>query len=103
PIGDHARLRVPKLTNVSPPTGDPKAVNEVAKLLVSAENPVIVGGLAVRTAECMKMLVELAETVQAPVVGGKFRLGTLSAKAADRWSAVRISSSAWRFRISGER
>ena len=48
------------------------AVSEVAKLLVAAENPVMLADRAVRTAEGMKLLVELAETLQAPVVGGKF-------------------------------
>jgi acetolactate synthase-1/2/3 large subunit len=47
-------------------------VAEVARLLVAAENPVILGGLSVRTPEGMKLLVELAETLQAPVVSGKF-------------------------------
>jgi thiamine pyrophosphate-dependent acetolactate synthase large subunit-like protein len=72
PISNRAQLRVPKLTVPSAPVGDPAAVNEVAKLLVSAENPVIMGGLAIRTDQGMKLLVELAEAVQAPVVGGKF-------------------------------
>ncbi len=48
------------------------AVSEVAKLLVAAENPVLLADRAVRTAEGMKLLVELAEVLQAPVVGGKF-------------------------------
>ena len=38
--------------------------------LVAAENPVIVAGRAARTAEGMKLMVELAETLQAPVQGG---------------------------------
>jgi acetolactate synthase I/II/III large subunit len=72
PVPDIAKLRVPKYTAASAPAGDPAAVAEVAKLLVNAENPVILGGLSVRTPECMKLLVELAETLQAPVQGGKF-------------------------------
>src|SRR5205809_285844 len=72
PVEDLSRLHVPRLTLASPPAGDPVAVAELAKLFVAAENPVILGGAAIRTAEGMKLLVELAETVQAPVVGGKF-------------------------------
>jgi len=72
PVADMSRLRVPKLTVASPPAGDAAAVAEVAKLLVAAENPVILGGQAVRTPEGMKLLIELAETLQAPVSGGKF-------------------------------
>ena len=71
PIGDR-KLRVPKLTMPSPPQGDSRAVAEVAKLLVAAENPVIMADRAVRSADGMKLLVELAETVQAPVISGKF-------------------------------
>lgn len=72
PVEAPEKLRIPKLTLASAPAGDMSAVNEVAKLLVNAENPVILADRAVRTAEGMKLLVELAETVQAPVVGGKF-------------------------------
>ena len=55
-----------------PPAGDSGAVAELAKLLVTAENPVLMGGQAIRTPEGMKLLIELAETLQAPVSGGKF-------------------------------
>jgi acetolactate synthase-1/2/3 large subunit len=72
PIADRAKLRVPKLTLASPPAGEPGAVAEVAKLLVAAENPVILADRAVRSDAGMKLLVELAETIQAPVVAGKF-------------------------------
>jgi acetolactate synthase I/II/III large subunit len=72
PIPDPAKLRVPRLTLASPPAGDSGAVAEVARLLVAAENPVLLGGLSVRSPEGMKLLIELAETLQAPVVGGKF-------------------------------
>ncbi|HYR41947.1 MAG TPA: thiamine pyrophosphate-dependent enzyme [Terriglobia bacterium] len=72
PVKDPARLHIPKLTLAAPPAGDPAAVAEVAKLLVAAENPVLLGGQASRTAEGMRLLVELAELLQAPVSGGKF-------------------------------
>jgi thiamine pyrophosphate-dependent acetolactate synthase large subunit-like protein len=72
PVAKDARLRVPKLTLPAPPQGESGAVAEVAKLLVEAQNPVLLADRAVRTEAGMKLLVELAETVQAPVVGGKF-------------------------------
>ena len=68
--GDRSRLRIPKLTLTSPPAGDPAAVAEVARLLVEAENPVILGGRVARTEQGMALMIELAETLQAPVQGG---------------------------------
>ncbi len=44
PIADRSKLRIPKLTLTKPPAGDSGAVAEVAKLLVAAENPMIVAG-----------------------------------------------------------
>ncbi len=64
-------LRIPKLTLTAPPAGDAGAVAEAARLLVAAENPVILGGEAARTENGLKLLIELAETLQAPVQGGK--------------------------------
>src|SRR5438309_6757566 len=72
PVEDLSRLHVPRLTLASPPAGDPVAVTELARLLVAAESPVILGGAAIRTTEGMRLLVELAETLEVPVVGGKF-------------------------------
>ena len=63
-----ANLRVPTLSMPSPPQGDSRAVAEAAKLLVAAQNPVIVANRAARTPAGMKLLVELAEALQAGVV-----------------------------------
>ena len=41
-----SRLRVPKLTTATPPQGDSGAVAEAARLLVNAQNPVIVADRA---------------------------------------------------------
>jgi acetolactate synthase I/II/III large subunit len=67
------RLRVPKLTLATPPQGDSGAVAETARLLVNAESPVIVADRAARTAAGLKLLIELADTLQAPVIdqGGR--------------------------------
>lgn len=67
---NRSQLRIPKLTLTSPPAGDPGAVAEVAKLLVAAENPLIIAGQVARTEHGMQLMIELAETLQCPVQGG---------------------------------
>jgi len=67
-------LRVPKLTPVAFPQGDSGAVAEVARFLVAAENPVIVAGRLARTQKGIELLVELAETLQAPVIDQRNRM-----------------------------
>jgi acetolactate synthase-1/2/3 large subunit len=69
-IRDRGALRIPKLALASPPAGDAAAVAEVAKSLVAAENPLVLAGNVARDEEGMRLLVELAETLQAPVQGG---------------------------------
>jgi acetolactate synthase-1/2/3 large subunit len=67
------RPRIPKLTLARPPQGDSNAVDETARLLVAAENPLLVADRLARTPAGMTHLVELAELLQAPVVdqGGR--------------------------------
>ena len=71
---ENVGLRVPKLTLATPPQGDSGAVAEAGKLLVGAENPVIVVDRAARTPAGLSLLVELAETLQAPVVDQACRM-----------------------------
>ena len=73
PLPADFTLRIPRTTTSAAPQGDVAAVAEVAKLLVAAENPVIVADRAARTAAGLASLVELAETLQAAVVdqGGR--------------------------------
>src|SRR5215831_6247588 len=73
PISEKDKLRVQRVTRTAPPQGDSAAVSETARLLVAAQNPVIIADRAARTAAGMKYLVELADTLQAPVVdqGGR--------------------------------
>ncbi|HLX44235.1 MAG TPA: thiamine pyrophosphate-binding protein, partial [Bryobacteraceae bacterium] len=73
PMADRRSLRVPKLNLFTPPAGDSGAVAEIARMLVNAENPVIIAGRTARTPEGVKLLVELAETLQAPVQDRGFR------------------------------
>jgi thiamine pyrophosphate-dependent acetolactate synthase large subunit-like protein len=65
--GDRSKLHIPKLTLTSPPAGDAAAVAEAARLLVAAESPVILAGRVARSEQGMALMVELAETLQAPV------------------------------------
>jgi thiamine pyrophosphate-dependent acetolactate synthase large subunit-like protein len=68
PVPRDANLRIPKLSFEAPPTGDAGSVAEVARLLVGAENPVIIAGGATRTQQGMERFIELVEALQVPVV-----------------------------------
>jgi acetolactate synthase-1/2/3 large subunit len=74
PIGDAELLRIPKLAKVIPPQGDSAALAELAKMLVAAENPVILCDRVARTPAGMARLVELAETLQCAVVDNAGRM-----------------------------
>ncbi|MBV8731189.1 MAG: twin-arginine translocation signal domain-containing protein, partial [Acidobacteriia bacterium] len=74
PEEDRKRLRVPKLALTAPPAGDPNAVADLAKMLVNAENPVIVAGRVARTPNGINLLIELAELLQAPVQDRRLRM-----------------------------
>ena len=60
--------RIPTLNVPTPPAADSGAIAEIAKLLVAAENPVILASRAARTPAGLALMVELAETLQAGVV-----------------------------------
>src|SRR2546426_10233282 len=64
PIADRDRLRIPKLAKVVPPVGDSGAIAEAAKLLVAAQNPVVICDRMSRTSAGMARLVELAQALQ---------------------------------------
>jgi acetolactate synthase I/II/III large subunit len=67
-------LRIPKLVMSAPPQGELAAVQEAARMLVAAENPVIVAGRAVRTPKGIDLLVELAEALQSTVKDQRMRM-----------------------------
>jgi acetolactate synthase I/II/III large subunit len=74
PIRDiGGKLYIPRFVPSSPPQGDSGAVKEAARLLANAEHPVIVVDRVARTPNGIKLLVELAESLQAAVVdqGGR--------------------------------
>ena len=74
PISPDAKLQIPKLALEAPPQGDSGAVAEAARMLVAAENPVLLADRCSRTPAGMQSLIELAEALQAPVVDRSSRM-----------------------------
>ena len=72
-------IRIPKLAMSAPPQGDSATVQEAARMLVAAQNPVIVTGRVARTPKGIDLLVQLAEAVQAPVKDQRLRMNFPSA------------------------
>ena len=68
PIGGHAPSRVPQLTLAAPPQADSGGVTELARMLVQADNPVLIADRLARTTAGLARLVELAELLQAAVI-----------------------------------
>src|SRR5579862_1902009 len=79
PMRSGERPHLPKITLASPPQGDSGAVAETARLLVAAENPLIIADRCARTPAGLKLLVELAETLEAPVINQYGRMNFPSA------------------------
>src|SRR5206468_702329 len=69
---DGGSLPIPKLTLPAVPQGETGAVREAAKMLVSAERPLIRPGKLARTPAGWDLLVHLAELLQAPVDVGTY-------------------------------
>ncbi len=67
-IAKGARLSIPRLVVPTPPQGESGAVRELARLIVAAQNPVIVADRLARTQRGQALLMELAETLEIPVV-----------------------------------
>jgi thiamine pyrophosphate-dependent acetolactate synthase large subunit-like protein len=62
------KLYIPRYVPTAPPQGDSGAVKEAARLLAAAQNPVIVVDRAARSENGIRLIVALAEALQAPVV-----------------------------------
>jgi acetolactate synthase I/II/III large subunit len=79
PVDANRPAHIPRLPTIAPPQGESGAIAEAARLLVAAENPVLVADRAARTAAGMALLIELAETLQAPVIDqwGRLNFPTL--------------------------
>ena len=74
PIHEAESLRIPKLGRVIAPVGDSDAIADAAKMLVAAENPVIVCDRLARTPAGLARLIELAETLQCAVIDNAGRM-----------------------------
>ena len=74
PISDNLALRIPKLGEFTPPEGDSAAIAEAARMLVAAQNPLLLADRLGRTPAGMKNLIDLAEALQAPVVSRPGRM-----------------------------
>ena len=70
----NAKLSIPKLNVGTQTVGDPNALREAAKMLVAAENPVIIADRYARTQKGVDDLVKLAELLQAPVIENRGRM-----------------------------
>jgi acetolactate synthase-1/2/3 large subunit len=66
------RPRIPELVRPSPPQGESNAVREAARLLVNAEAPLLLPRKLARTPRGWDLMIELAETLQAPVDVGTY-------------------------------
>jgi acetolactate synthase-1/2/3 large subunit len=73
-VPDDFDRHIPKLPRIAPPAGDQSTVAELAKLLVEAENPVIITSRSARTPAGLRLLVELAEVLQAGVIDQQRRM-----------------------------
>src|SRR5438128_1269515 len=75
------KLYIPRYVPTAPPAGDSGAVKEAAKLLAEAQNPIIAADRMARTPNGVKLLVQLAEALQARVVDQGGRRGPGGAQA----------------------
>jgi acetolactate synthase-1/2/3 large subunit len=74
PIPEGEKLTIPKLPVTAMPQGEAGAIAEVAKLLVAAENPIIVAESYGRSQAAVDHLVELAELLQCGVIDVSARM-----------------------------
>ena len=74
PIANAKSLRIPRFEPVTPPQGDSGAIAAAAKLLVEAQNPLIICDRLARTPAGVANLVQLAETLQCGVIDNVGRM-----------------------------
>jgi acetolactate synthase-1/2/3 large subunit len=77
-IADRAALPAGRVTPVAPPGANPAAIDRVADMLIAAAKPVIVADRAARTPDGMRLLIQLAERLNVPVIdqGGRLNMPT---------------------------
>ena len=78
PLENHPSGERPLLTAASPPAVDPERLEEVAKLLVGARQPLLITANAGRTAQAAAAVTALAEQFAIPVVHYRPRYFALS-------------------------
>jgi thiamine pyrophosphate-dependent acetolactate synthase large subunit-like protein len=73
---DDATLYIPRYVPTAPPHADLNALRETAKMLVAAQNPVIIADRAARSQTGSDLIVQLAELLQIPVIdqGGRMNM-----------------------------
>ena len=81
----NAKLSIPKLNHPTQVAADPNALRDAAKLLVAAENPVILVDRYARTQKGVNDLVRLAELLQAPVVENRGRMNFPTTHYLSQW------------------
>lgn len=69
-----ADLHIPRLARRPSAVADSAAIDEIATLLVNAENPLIAADRFGTNMESIPLLVELAEALQAPVIDSRGRM-----------------------------
>jgi acetolactate synthase I/II/III large subunit len=74
PIPEGSQLSIPKLPATTAPVGDPAALADAAKMLVEAENPLIIVDRTGNSPAGVSDLVALAETLQCPVIDAGSRM-----------------------------
>ena len=74
PISEKLALHIPKLGQFTPPGGDSAAIAEAARMLLAAQNPVLLADRLGRTPAGVKNLIDLAETLQVPVISRPGRM-----------------------------
>ena len=74
PVDAGTQLRVPRLARVSPPVADAAALRETARMLIAAENPVIIADRMARSANGVRALIDLAELLQCAVIDQNGRM-----------------------------
>jgi acetolactate synthase-1/2/3 large subunit len=68
PIDKDPAIHIPKLSLDTAPAADTGSINEIARLLVNAENPVIMAGRVVHSQEGMDNFKAFVEALQVPVM-----------------------------------
>ena len=103
---EEKKLFIPKLNRNTQAVADPAALKDAAKMLLAAENPVILVDRYARSQAGMDALVKFAELLQIPVVDNRNRMNfptqhhLTSPRAAARSSDRRIAFCPWSPSIS---